>query len=129
MNPSADEEGKVARASSESTDGVPPTDGRACACTASHETPTNIAIAIAPRTPSVAAALRPCGRRNALTPFAIASTPVRAVDPDANARNTTNVVTAPTPDASGGATAAWGQPLVAQRGKPTPISANVDASK
>ena len=31
--------------------------------------------------PSVRDALRACGRRNALTPFAIASTPVRAVEP------------------------------------------------
>ena len=37
------------------------------------------------------AAFTPCGRRNALTPFAIASTPVSAVEPDAKARRTTNV--------------------------------------
>ena len=39
----------------------------------------------------------PCGCRNALTPFAIASTPVSAVEPDANARSTTKSVTAPVP--------------------------------
>ena len=52
-------------------------------------------IAITPSTSSVAAALRPCGRRNALTPFAIASTPVSAVEPDENARSTTKSETVP----------------------------------
>ena len=92
--------GKTPRASCDSTDGVPESAGSACMCTASHETPTNIAIAITPSVASVVAAFRPCGRRNAFTPFAIASTPVSAVEPDANARRTTNSVTAPVPAAS-----------------------------
>src|SRR5437899_6630611 len=129
MNPSVDEEGKTPRAISASTDGVPPSLGLACIWTASHETPTNIAIAIAPRTASVVAAFFPCGFRNALTPFAIASTPVKAVDPDANARSTTNVVTAPKPAATGCETVACGQPVVAHLASPTPMSAKIDRTK
>ena len=45
--------------------------------------------------PSVRAALRACGRRNALTPLAIASTPVSAVEPEANARRRTKSPIAP----------------------------------
>src|SRR4029079_11084290 len=101
-----DDDGKTARAISESTDGVPVLVGRAWTCTASHETPTNIAIAIVPRTRNVVPAFLPCGLRNALTPFAIASTPVSAVEPDANARSTTNAVMAPTPLESGCGTVA-----------------------
>ena len=48
MNPPADPAGKTPRAISERTDGVPVCVGSACICTASHETPTNIAIAIVP---------------------------------------------------------------------------------
>src|SRR6476660_640642 len=77
---------------------------------------------------SVAAAFFPCGLRNALTPFAIASTPVRAVEPEANASSTTNVVTAPTPAVSGCDTVACGQPVVAHFVAPTPISAKIDAT-
>src|SRR5689334_4717941 len=101
MNPSVDEEGNTARAISDSTEGVPVVVGRACMWTASQETPRNIVIAIDPRTSIVVAAFLPCGRRNAFTPFAIASTPVSAVDPDENARRTTNAVIAPVPLASG----------------------------
>src|SRR5262249_40478766 len=123
MKPNVDEEGNVARAISERTDGVPLSVGSACICTASHETPTNIAIAIAPRVPRVAAGLRPCGRRKALTPLAIASTPVNAVDPEAKARRMTNVVTMPVPAAIGCGATACGQPLTAHFVTPTPISA------
>ena len=128
MNPSADDEGNTARAISDSTDGVPVAVGRAWTCTASQDTPTNIAIAIAPRTRRVVAAFRPCGRRNALTPFAIASTPVSAVDPDANARRTTNVVIAPAPTGSGWGTTACGHPLVAHLVRPMPIKEKMDAT-
>ena len=88
-----------ARAICDRTDGVPDSVGSACMCTASHDTPRNIAIATTPSTSIVFAAFLPCGRRNALTPFAIASTPVSAVEPDENARSTTKSVTAP--DAGG----------------------------
>ena len=43
-------------------------------------------IDIAPITASVVAAFLACGRRNAGTPSAMASTPVSAVAPDENAR-------------------------------------------
>src|SRR3954466_6673088 len=128
MKPSADDDGKTARAISDRTDGVPVAVGRACTWTASQDTPTNIAIAIAPSTSSVFAAFRPCGRRDGVTPLAIASTPVRAVDPDANARNTTNAVTAPMPPASGCGAAACGHVPSAQRTRPTPTSAKIDAT-
>src|SRR6266404_4715796 len=128
MNPSTEDAGKTPRAISESTEGVPPSLGRASIWTASHETPTNIVIAIAPRIASVLAAFFPCGLRNAFTPFAIASTPVRAVEPEANARRTTNVVTAPSPAVSGCETVASGQPVVAHLVTPTPINAKIDAT-
>src|SRR5712672_1189226 len=60
------------------------------------------------------------------TPFAIASTPVRAVEPDAKARRTTNTVTAPTPAVIGCGTTARGQPLEAHLTIPPPISAKID---
>src|SRR5437764_1964718 len=118
MKPRADDDGKTARAISDSTEGVPVAVGRACMCTASHETPTNIVIAIDPRISIVFAAFLPCGRLNALTPFAIASTPVRAVEPDEKARRTTNAVTAPTPLVSGCGAAACGHVPSAQRATP-----------
>src|SRR5881397_2058404 len=97
----------TARATCETTESVEL--GRACTCTARYETPTNNVIAITPSVASVDAAFRPCGRRNALTPFAIASTPVRAVEPDENARRMTNVVTTPVPAAIGCGATACGQ--------------------
>ena len=48
-------------------------------------------IAITPIDISVLAALRACGRRNAVTPFEIASTPVSALQPEANARSSTTM--------------------------------------
>ena len=44
---------------------------------------------------SVSAAFFACGRRNAGTPFEIASTPVSAVDPEENARRITSRLTDP----------------------------------
>ena len=64
-----------------------------------------------PITISVRAALVGCGRRNAGTPFEIASTPVSALQPDANARRMTispTLAASPTGAASG--TCAVGQP-------------------
>src|SRR6266571_58436 len=99
MNDVHEDDGKTARAISDTTETVAL--GRACMYTTRNETPMNSEIAIAPMTSSVRAAFLPGGGRNALTPFEIASTPVRAAAPDAKARSTTNSPTAPTPAASG----------------------------
>src|SRR5689334_17338073 len=72
--------GNVASAISESTETVPL--GRAPIFTASHETPRKRVIAVAAIISNVFAAFDACGRLNALTPFAIASTPVNALDPE-----------------------------------------------
>jgi len=57
---------------------------------ASQVTPTNIPMASAAMSTSVAEALRDLGRRKNGTPLLTASTPVSAVQPDAKARRTTN---------------------------------------
>ncbi len=49
--------------------------------------PRNIVVAMTPMIPRVIAAFLAFGLRNACTPSATASTPVRAVDPEAKARN------------------------------------------
>ena len=54
--------------------------------------PRNMVTAIAPMIASVDAAFLACGRRNAGTPSAMASTPVSAVAPEENARNSRNRV-------------------------------------
>src|SRR5436305_4905512 len=126
MKAAADPDGKVARATCETTETVEL--GPACIWTARNETPTNIVIAIRPSTASVRAAFFPCGCRNAFTPFAIASTPVRAVDPDENARRRTNSVTAPAPAGSGWGTVAVGHDPAAQRAIPVPTSASIAAT-
>src|SRR5437764_14175929 len=100
----ADPAGKTARAICDTTDAVAL--GLACRCTARYETPRKRKIAIAPRIASVAAAFLPCGRRHAVTPFAIASTPVSAVDPDENERRSTNTVSVPGPRSRATATTA-----------------------
>src|SRR6266849_3779642 len=94
----ADPAGNTARAIWETTDAVEL--GRACRCTARYETPRKRKIAIVPRIARVCAAFFPCGRRNAFTPLAIASTPVSAVEPDENARRSTKRVIAPVPTGS-----------------------------
>ena len=99
MKPPNEPGGKTARAICETTESVEL--GSACTCTARYETPRNSVIAITPSTASVVAAFFPCGWRNALTPFAIASTPVSAVEPDENARRRTKSVIAPVPAGSG----------------------------
>ena len=71
MNAPGEPAGKVARAISETTDTV--LLGRACMCTASHETPRKSEIAIPPITASVVAAFFPCGGLKAPTPFEIDS--------------------------------------------------------
>src|SRR5690349_7228316 len=116
--------GNEARATSEITD----TDvlGRACMCTASQDTPTKSEIAITPITVSVFAALRPCGARNALTPFEIDSTPVRAAAPDEKARRRTRTPTPPAvPAVIGSGTCAWGHVPAAQRARPVAIMADI----
>src|SRR5947207_15120446 len=124
MNAPSDPAGKTARATCETTEAV--VLGRACAATARYETPTKRAIAITPSAARVVAAFFPCGRRKALTPFAIASTPVSAVDPEENARSTTNAVTAPVPAASGCGTTACGHDPVAHFAQPTPSRQKIE---
>ena len=65
------------------------------ASTASAVMPANIVIASPPMIASVVAALRLFGGSNAGTPFETASTPVRAVQPEANARRTRNTARTP----------------------------------
>jgi hypothetical protein len=84
--------------------------GRAPLAEASTETPRNSTTAIPPRIASVAAAFRAWGRWKALVPFAIASTPVSALQPDANARSATAVdAVVAVPTAAGSGTVAFGQ--------------------
>ena len=73
---------------------------------------------MAPMMANVAAALRDCGRRNAGTPSAIASTPVSAVAPDEKARSRRNTVIPVSACTSRLAVAATGQPP-RHRAKPT----------
>ena len=80
--------------------------------------PRNIVMLMTPSVASVAAAFFDCGRRNAWTPSAIASTPVSAVAPDANARSRTNRLSACTTGSSRSAEAATGHPPM-QRTAPT----------
>ena len=62
-----------------------------CTCVASANAvmPTNIPMVSTPMIPKVAAALRLFGFLKLGTPLLTASTPVNAVQPDANARSTT----------------------------------------
>jgi hypothetical protein len=62
---------------------------------ASTRIDTAMLIATVPSRRSVVAALRPLGLRNAGTPLLIASTPVRAAEPEANARMTRNTIARP----------------------------------
>ena len=64
--------------------------------------PMNIVIAMTPMIASVSAAFLDCGRRNAGTPFEMASTPVSAVAPEENARSSVNSATVATAVASSG---------------------------
>src|SRR6478735_4019721 len=87
--------GKVALAISDRTD----TDelGRASIWTARYDTPRKRTMAMDAIVSSVFAALDAWGFLKAVTPFAIASTPVSALEPEAKARSNTNAVTAPVP--------------------------------
>ena len=58
--------------------------------------PTNIDMAMVPMRARVVAAFLLLGLRNAGTPLAIASTPVRAVQPEANARSARKTKARPT---------------------------------
>src|SRR4029077_9068053 len=98
MKEPAEPAGNTARAICETTESVEL--GIACRWTARYETPRKSEIAITPRMASVWDAFLPCGRLNALTPFAIASTPVSAVDPDEKARRRTKSVIVPAPTGS-----------------------------
>ena len=65
------------------------------AAIASAVIPANIVIASTPMIISVVAALRLFGGSNAGTPLETASTPVSAVQPEANARRTRNTASSP----------------------------------
>src|SRR5437763_8127485 len=127
MKPPTEPAGNTERAICETTDAV--WLGMACRRTVRLETPTNSAIAITPRAARVFAAFSPCGCRKALTPFAIASTPVSAVEPEANARRRTKSVTAPAPAGRECGTVAVGQEPAAQRTTPVPTRANIAVTK
>ena len=83
-------------------------------------------IARIPRMPSVRDALRAWGRRNALTPLAIASTPVRAVDPEAKARMSTKNPIAPTPTGIGSGATVGPHTPSAQRAAPARTNASIE---
>src|SRR5262249_35732118 len=70
-----------------------------------------------------------CGRLNARMPLEIASTPVRAEDPDANACISSKRETAPTPAGTGeGTFVMTGQPPM-HRTRPTMMRMNIDTMK
>src|SRR5690242_15496425 len=126
MKPPNEPGWKTARAIWETTESVEL--GRACTCTARYETPRNIAIASAPRMASVFAAFFPCGWRKALTPFAIASTPVSAVEPEENARSRTKTPIDPAPTGSAcGTDALCTRPLTTWT-SPTPTRRRIDVT-
>ena len=85
-------------------------------------------MAIAPIATSVSAAFRPLGRRNAPTPFEIASTPVSAADPDAKACRMTSTPTTAVPAASGFGTSACGHAPSRHWPTPVPIMTNMTAT-
>src|SRR5262245_47434480 len=120
MKPAAEPDGNVARASWETTEAV--SLGRAPIFTVSQDTPRKNVIAITPSANNVFAAFFAWGCRNALTPFEIASTPVSAAEPEANARRSTNSVTAPAPAAIGWGATAWGHVPTVHLTPPTMIS-------
>src|SRR5215831_19860738 len=127
MNDAQDDCGNVARAISDTTETL--LLGRACMCTARYDTPMNSVTAIAPMTRSVRAAFLPGGGLNALTPFEIDSTPVSAAAPEANARRTTKIVTAPAPAASGSGTCACGHVPKVHFETPVPIIKSIATTK
>ena len=59
---------------------------------ASHDSPRNMTPSVLPMITSVVRAFLHSGTRKAGTPLEMASTPVTAAPPDANARSTTNSV-------------------------------------
>src|SRR6266536_2537079 len=86
-------------------------------------------IAITPRMPRVVAAFFPLGVRKAPTPFEIASTPVRATAPEANARTSRKTPIAPDPTVTGWGTVACGQLPATHFPTPTATSTNIAATK
>ena len=108
----------MARAICESTDTEPL--GRASILSARKETPRKRVTAEPAINRSVCDAFRACGRRKALTPFEIDSTPVRAAEPEANALSRTKRPIAPAPTGSGCGTVACGQVPTVHFVMPTP---------
>ncbi len=76
-----------------------------------------------PMIPSVVAAFRGCGRRNACTPSAMASTPVRAVAPEENARRIRNSDSACVSSSGRCALSACGQPPMQLAAPATSVAA------
>ena len=74
---------------------------------ASAVMPTNMLIAIVPMSARVVAAFWLLGLRNAGTPLAIASTPVSAVQPEANARRARKTNARPTSWSCPGSGTTW----------------------
>ena len=70
------------------TVGVPSVYGIGCTLVASEDNPKNRVPSVAPMITSVRRAFSHSGLRKAVTPFEIASTPVTAAPPDANALST-----------------------------------------
>ena len=68
------------------------------------------------------------GGRKAWTPLAMASTPVRALQPDANARRSTSTpIVAAVPGVTGDGVTAWGRVPVASRTMPITIVTLISA--
>jgi len=84
-------------------------------------------MAMTPMMVSVAAALRPWGRRKADTPLEMASMPVSAVEPEEKACRTRNRPMEAVPTGSGEGTATCGHPP-RHFTRPTPIRANIDTT-
>ncbi len=94
--------------------------------------PRNIVIDSVPISSNVVAAFLLLGRRNAGTPLLIASTPVNAVQPDANARSARNTSARPATSVCSGITSypalsATGADPASVRARPTTIIVRMPA--
>jgi hypothetical protein len=121
------EPGKMALAISATMEVFPVALGVGFIRAARYAVPKIMVTATTPRIVSVCDALRPCGRRNALTPFDMASVPVSADDPEEKeCRITNNPAEDAVPIAIGsGGGAAAGQ-FVTHFATPTTIRASME---
>ena len=78
---------------------------------------------------SVVLAFLHSGGRKAGTPFEMASTPVTAAPPDANAWSTTKSVTTPVPRLASAGMGSGCSPPVSDRNSPNPSNANIITMK